>query len=830
MRRTSWIIGGVLAVALGIAARLSHPGPGDPYPGEVFAPADLSHFQVADGFRIELVASEPMVAAPVAMTFDEDGRLWVVEMDSFMPDIEGRGELAPVNRIVILEDENGDGVMDKSTPFLQGLILPRAVMPCYGGALVLEPPTLYFCPDADRDGRADSKIQVLTGFAGLESPEHAGNGLMYGIDNWIRLSQHPLRLRFDGKTVVAHPTPANGQWGIAQDDVGRVYYTPNSESLRVDAVPNHYGSRNPAQPGLAGVYVSACREQTVWPAHATSVNRGYQAGTLRDDGTLKSHTAACGPEIYSASLFGPECNGNAFVCEPAGNLVKRLTLKDENGVPRASTVQPGREFLTSTDDRFRPVNLAVGPDGALYIADMHRGLLQHKNFVTDYLRDLTRKNRLERPIGLGRIYRIMPGNGVLTPRPKLSRASTAELIECLQHADRWWRVTAQRLLVERRSRDAVPRLRELALAASAPATRLHALWTLEGMGEATAEDAVRAMEDKASTVRAAGLRAGEAWISQRDVRARITTLLGDADRMVRVQAVLSAGAARDQEAFYVEAMQRYESDAFIRSAIVSGLRGREEAFLARLMEAKDWPASPAQKDLASVLSECVLRSEDAGQRRAFVERLAALAISGDSRGSVMLAMLGKAQRVDTQSPRTVELSGEPAGWARLVALAENPASKAAGESDWYLTWPGRPRRDPPRKLRPLTDAEMERYGRGQFLFNDCVACHGENGKGLAGLGPPLAGSARVQGPVTRLGRILLHGFEGEIQREGVLYNGVMPAAPRSNDADLAALMTYVRRAWGNGGDPVTEEMVKQVRMLTNTRNRPWTSEDLEKVK
>jgi HEAT repeat protein len=760
---------GIAAAGLAIAARRSYPGPGQPPPGEFIAARDLSRFSLPAGFKIELVASDPMVASPVAMSFDEDGRLWVVEMDTFMPDVEGRGELSPINRIVILEDEDGDGAMDRSSVFLDGLVLPRAVMPCYGGALVLEPPNLYFCPDLNRDGRADSKVLVLSGFGGLENPEHAGNGMVYGLDNWIYLSQHPLRLRFDGTSMGTEKTPANGQWGIAQDNTGRVYYTPNSESLRVDAVPHHYGARNPNQTGMAGVYVSVCREQTVWPAHPTSVNRGYQPGTLREDGTLKSHTAACGPVIYGSTVLGPDFTGNAFVCEPAGNLVKRLTLREEGGVPRGVAAYPDREFLTSTDERFRPVNMAVGPEGALYIADMHRGLLQHKNFVTDYLRGETRRKRLERPIGLGRIYRVAPTTGAaVVARPALSRASTETLVDALQHADRWWRQTAQRLIVERRAKEALPRLRELAQAHDSIPTRLHALWTLDGLGEATREDAVLAMRDPAAAVRAAGLRVGEAHVGHGDVRSEMRRLLNDPDRMVRVQAVLSIGTMSGREELYIEVLQRHGEDPFIRSAIVSGLCDREGVFLSRLMESKQWPASQSQRDMVNLLSECILRSEDGEQRRWFVEALASLALVGDSRASLLMAALGRAQGVDSQSPRSLSLAGEPLGWSRLIAAAENPINGTARESDWYLTWPGRPRRDPPRKLRPLTDGEMGRYGRGQFLYTDCVACHGEDGKGLAGLGPPLAGSARVQGPVTRLIRILLHGFEGEIQRDGVV--------------------------------------------------------------
>lgn len=814
----------VLAVHWSPAAR-------DGEPGHVVPAGDLAHFRLAEsGLRIELVAAEPMVVAPVAMSFDERGRLWVVEMDSFMPTIDGRGELAPINRIVILEDMDGDGRMDRSTTFLDGLVLPRAVLPCFGGALVLVPPRLLFCPDTNGDGRADGVIELLEGFGGLDNPEHAGNGLMYGIDNWVYLSQHPLRLRFDGSRVEVQTTPANGQWGITQDARGRIYYTPNSDALRVDAVPHHYASRNPHMSGLAGVFAVSARDQTVWPVHATAVNRGYQPDVLRPDGSLRTHTAACGPAIYDADLLGHAFRGNAFVCEPAGNLVKRLIVKDDNGVPRASQAYPDRDFLTSTDSRFRPVNLAVGPDGALYIADMHRGLLQHKNFLTDYLRDLTRQQRLEKPIGRGRIYRIVPDshNSGGVRGHAIGKASNDELVATLAHSDAWWRLAAQRLLIERRATGVVGRLREIMATSHEESASLHALWTLEGLAQVAVEDVLRAMESCSSALRSAGLRIAERWPDDTRVVLRMEDLANDPDRIVRTQAVLSVGAIPNRERVYVDVLGRHDADAFIRGAVVSGLAGRELAFLDRMMLAPEWPKSAAQLELAGLLADCAFRSDD-GQRAGLIELIVRLASASDPRSTMVLSALGRAQRIDSQAPRMLSLAREPRGWTDMVNSG-HPLSKAAMESDWFLTWPGRPHRDPPRKLRPLTDAENERFNRGRFLYRDCHACHGADGKGLPGLGPPLAGSPRVQGPATRLGRVLLHGLEGEIQREGVTYNGVMPAAPRSNDADLAALMTYIRRAWGNGADPVTEEMVGHIRMLSKNRKTPWTSEELDAVK
>ena len=227
--------------------------------------AALASMKLMDGFEITCVASEPMVEAPVAMAFDADGRLFVVEMRSYMPDIFGTGEKLPTNRISVLEDTDADGIFDSSRVFLDGLVLPRGVAPCYGGALVIEPPHLYFCKDTDGDGRADVKTQLLDGFLGVENPEHAGNGLLYGLDNWYHLSQHHTEFRFDGAAITTRKTPVLGQWGITMDDAGRLYYTPNSRPLLADLYPKHLGALNSAAGGASGLGENVAQSAAALP-------------------------------------------------------------------------------------------------------------------------------------------------------------------------------------------------------------------------------------------------------------------------------------------------------------------------------------------------------------------------------------------------------------------------------------------------------------------------------------------------------------------------------------------------------------------------------------
>lgn len=841
----------VLAVLAAVLAARARSGPGparvehaakapaapgrapSTVPEPVRAPEEsLRLFTLDERFTIGIATAEPMIEAPVVLNFDEDGRAWVVEMRGYMPNAEGKGEDVPNGRISILEDTDRDGVFDRRTLFLDKLVVPRAVLPVHGGALVLEPPNLYFCRDTDGDGRADEKKRLVGGLGG-ENPEHAPNALTYGMDNWVHLSQSPIELKFDGENIVTRKTPNHGQWGLAQDEFGRLYYTPNSEALRADFYPKHYASRNSGlreTPGLNELIVS---DQAVFPVRPTTgVNRGYMSGILRDDGTLAVHTAACGTTIYDASLFPADFRGNAFVCEPAGLLVRRLLLDERDGLVRGRSATPGREFLASTDERFRPVHACVGPDGSLFILDMHRGVIQHKTYLTDYLKQQVAARKLELPLDMGRIYRIAPKGTKVGSVEKLSGVSDARLVELLASPDAWHRRAAQRLLVERRATGVVPALRALT---SGPATpvRLHALWTLEGLSALTVEDALSACADADPHIRAAGARLAEPWLKDDATRVRVLTtyhrLLGDRTRFVHRQAILSAGEAPGVASFetLMAASAAPPADRIDRSLIISGLGGREAEFI-RSSALRDWYSSQPWRVIMVECAQSALRASPQS-RTALIEAIGEIAKLDRWRARMILQQVRGAQQVDSDAPKVLRLTRQPAGYDELLLGGDELASEAR-DSLWYLDWPGRPAVTPPKRMRAMTAIEQQRFNVGQGLFSVCAGCHGSEGQGISGQIPALSGSARVQGPSGRAIRILLHGLEGPQEAVELGLPGAMPPAPFRTDDDIAAVLTYIRRAWGNSGDPVAPVDVAAIRAQTAGRDKPWTVEELNAIK
>ena len=294
----------------------------------------LESFVVQSGFHVELVAAEPLVVDPVAAVFAPDGSLWVVEMQSFMPDVDGNNELQPISRIVHLTDNNSDLIMDEATVFMDGLVLPRGIALTHDGLLLIAPPNLLYCRDTDGDGKCDDVQTLAGGFGGLDSVEHAGNGLMFGLDNNFHNSQHGSSFAFDGETLTSIPVPAHGQWGTAQDDYGRQYYSPNSYPVLIDDMPKQYARQRGQSRVIDGLYRGITTDKRVWPVHPTpGINRGYQTGRLTDEYKLTRYDAACGPAVYRDTLYGDEFEGDVFVCETVGNLVSRFNIEDDGVYP-----------------------------------------------------------------------------------------------------------------------------------------------------------------------------------------------------------------------------------------------------------------------------------------------------------------------------------------------------------------------------------------------------------------------------------------------------------------------------------------------------------------
>ena len=799
---------------------------------------------VEPGRRVELVASEPLVGDPVQIRFDGHGDLWVLEMRGYMPDADGTDELEPVGCVVRLRDVDGDGRMDERIPFLENLVLPRAIAPAFDGVLIVEPPHLVFAADRDGDGRCDHTQVLASDFGGLENPEHAGNGLRYGIDNWYETSQHHqafrLRRRSDGRIEIdTRSHPSHGQWGVARDDVGRLFYSPNSDPLIGDRFPKHYGGRNPGIGDFPEGPARIVQDHTVWPARRTpGVNRGYQDGVLREDGTLRRFTAACSPEIYRGTAMR-DAQGDAFVCEPAGNLVKRFDLVDVDGTITGAPIESGREFLASTDERFRPVSLATGPDGALYVADFARGIVQHRIYMTSWLRDQVDHRGLAEPIGRGRIWRVLDEDA--SP-PKSDRtpagSSNDELVDILA-TDRngWRRDTAQRLLVERRALDVAPRLRGLALDRDATRpTRLHAIWTLEGIDAIDSRLVEMLVVDPDPTIREHAARVAET-LAPHLAGPVLEGMLVDPHDRVRIQATLSLGELPNAQAFagLEESLRLGGGDPRVRAAVRGGLGDREVAFLRSRARPgrRGWLSTSGslQRLVVDELVDALLR------RRHPRDATAILALAMDwrstrpGRAALLLDEVAGSMKIDSARPRPLLLEGEPVGWAGVVDSTiatpgdERRIAGTAARIDHHLRWPGRPG-------AVIDDVDLDPrklVARGRRLYAHCISCHQADGRGLPPLYPPLDGSPYVTEDPRRLAAILIHGIEGPIEVLGRRYDQAMPAAPISRDADLAAVMSYIRQAWSNDAPSVSPDLVSSVRATHADRRRPWTTTDLESV-
>lgn len=812
----------------------------------VLTPEDaLASFRIAPGFRIELAAAEPLVVDPVAIDFDEHGRLWAVELRAYMPDIDGTGETAPIGRVVVLEDDDGDGRYDRSTPFLEGLVNPRAIAVVRGGVLVGEPPHLWYARDTDGDLRADWRLELTRyGDPNPDHLEHTDNGLHRNLDNWLydAKSSRRLRLRFDAAGsphLEEARTAFRGQWGIDHDDRGRLYYNGNSNYLFGDPWPAEYLLRGAAAgravgqpPGLGERIVG---DESVYGVRVNvGINRGYQPGMLREDGRLARTTSVSGLAVYRGHQFPETFRGDVFVPEPAGNVVAHFRVTDDGVSLRGEQVfheDPDwgrRAFLASTDERFRPVDCAVGPDGALYVVDLYRGVIQHRQFVTSYLRKQVLERGLAAPVGLGRIWRV-----VAEERP-VDRSSPAALfvdtparIRTLRHPNGWVRDTAQRLLVEHGDRDGVPLLDRMAREGETPLARVHALWTLEGLGALDARTVVVALGAPEPEVRIAALRVAERLAGTahaQDALDAIAELPADPDRAVRIQRAFTLGAFAVDRAYeaMVAALVADPADAHLRLAVTSGLAGGAGATLGHIARRDEGELAAVCRELAS----SALRDDPST-----AEPLLALADELlDPHPERALGILdGLYFVLSDRRRKPARLAAPPA----LLLRAERSEDLNTRLETLLpkLRWPieGVMPSEDEALLPPLSDEDRARAERGAALFTTCTLCHGPQGEGLRGLGPSLHGSPRVERHADSLVRIILDGLSGPLEIDGVEWNETMPGQ-RANDAfddeAIAGLATWLRRQWGHRGEPVTPGTVSEIRSATRDRRLPWTDEEL----
>jgi putative membrane-bound dehydrogenase-like protein len=530
--------------------------------GPPYSPKEaLQTFKIEPGFRIEPYIAEPDIRSPVAMEFDENGRIYVVENPGYPLNVEGK-----VGRVILLEDTDGNGRPDRRTVFADKLTLPTGVMRWKKGVLVTDAPDILYFEDTDGNGTAEIRRVVLTGFA-FTNPQHTVNSPIYGLDNWIYLahegpataivfpkefgdrggnvrfpdrpdapSLEPARrmIRFRPDSGQLEYLSTSTQFGHSFDAWGHHFTVSNEDHIRQEVVRASYLTRNPHLP------ISSAMARISDHRPAADVYPITRRGRVEMLSGIGSFTSACGITMYLGGAFPPSLGLFALVAEPAQNLVHRDVLTPSGATFVAKRAREEVEFLASTDAWFRPVNFYVGPDGAIYLVDYYRLMVEHPEWTATHTHH---SPDLYEGEDRGRIYRISPESPLPLPgRIRLGEASTGQLVQMLASPNIWWRRTAQRLIVDRGSADAAALVTQLFESSQSSVARLHALWTLDGLNRLETHHIERALDDPEAGVRENAILLAEPRL--RD-RARIVDKLlnmeTDPDGRVQFQLLSTLG-------------------------------------------------------------------------------------------------------------------------------------------------------------------------------------------------------------------------------------------------------------------------------------------------
>lgn len=570
------------------------------------SPAEaLSTFEVPSGFKIELIAAEPMISDPVDMEIDEYGNMYVVEMHGYPLDKSGSGN------IILLKDTDGNGEMDKRIVFADKLTLPAGVMRWKKGILVTDAPHLIYLEDSDSDGKADIRDTVLSGFA-LSNPQHNTNNPMYGLDNWIYIghqgatSTREYKQDFgdEGSEIIFPgfpdaqklPKNANGrsirflpdskkietlsiqtQFGHAFDQWGHWFGCNNSNQGYHEVIANRYIERN--KDLLVSSSIQSMSDHLNAPeVFPTTIHPDRQL--LTDVGVM---TSGCGITVYQGGEFPAPFDKNiSFIAEPVSNLVHADVLKDNGASFTASALLENKEFLTSTDAWSRPVNFYVGPDGALYVLDYYRRVIESPEWMSE---EAIKAGGLYDGSDMGRIYRISAEGqqpASWTKGLSLGKESNENLVKHLSNKNSWWRNNSQRLLVDRKDKRTLPALNEMAVNPQSPMGRLHALWTLEGLGELRFEHIQQALKDEEAGIRENAVKLAEIHLKDYpQLNNSLLSMQNDTDPKVRLQLLLTLGYIDTKESTIARNKLLFKdiNDKWVQIAALTAVSSQTESVL-----------------------------------------------------------------------------------------------------------------------------------------------------------------------------------------------------------------------------------------------------------
>jgi mono/diheme cytochrome c family protein/glucose/arabinose dehydrogenase len=569
----------------------------------------ISRIQLPPGYRVELVAAEPMVQEPVALCWDGDGRMYVAEMNTYMIDGNGTGEFEPVSRIKLLEDLDGDGKMDKSTIFIDSLVIPRSMLVVGDELLVgvTNNQNIYSYKDTNGDGKADQKRLVFKNdVLDVRNLEHQNGGWVWNIDNWIYPTRDNLRYRYVEGRLIADTMMDNmiGQWGMTTDDYGRLFYSeagPGLPAVQIQQMPA-YGALN-----FADQYSEDFTKP--WPVVSTIDAQSGPAVLRSEDSTLKEFTSGCGQSIFRGDRMPNDMIGDYFIAEPVGRIIKRGKVINKDGKIVIEDAYKEKDWLASTDLNFRPLNTYTGPDGSFYIVDMYHGIIQESEWTKPgtYLGKLIAQKELYKNRGMGRIYRVVHESKQPDKnKPQLLKASVAELVQTLGHPNGWWRDQAQQLLIVRNEQSAVPLLKAIVKGESSAALEssekavVHALWTLEGLGQIDKSILKEAFQHHHPQVRKAAVWISEQYFKQQDeeIIGLLSALKNDESPDVKFQLTLSLRYAKNKEAIQlhqalINENKQNEMIQFSHTVYKESKRTRE------LEEQRTKSLSPMERDLVN---------------------------------------------------------------------------------------------------------------------------------------------------------------------------------------------------------------------------------------
>lgn len=502
-------------------------------------------FLLPPGYEMDAVLAEPKVQQPAAITFDGNGRMYVLELRSYMLTIDSEGTLEPVSVISRWEDLDNDGTYETGGVFVDNLIFPRFVLPI-GPNTVLTMESnqdiVYSYTDTDGDGKADKKEFFTDNFGRAGNVEHQQASLYWGMDNWLYSTVNPFRIRWTPEGVVRESTASNyAQWGITHDDDGKLWFQGGSNGLpSYFQFPVHYGDYIVEDNFAEGFDIP-------WGAPIGLADMQGGMRTVRQpDGSLNRVTGSAGNDIFRGDKLPEALYGQYFYGEPVARIVRQVNPVVAEGLTKLHNVyqEQESEFIRSTDPLFRPVDMTTAPDGTMYITDMYHGIIQEGEWVGEgsYLRVKVQQYQLDKVVGLGRIWRLshqeMPRNKT---KPRMYEQSSAELLEHLNHPNGWWRDMAQQVLVQRRDQSVAPRLIEMVRSSEHLVARFHALWTLEGIGALEASLVADMMADPNPRMRKQALWVGESLYKAGDLSLadHYKKLMIDPDMEVSMRALMS---------------------------------------------------------------------------------------------------------------------------------------------------------------------------------------------------------------------------------------------------------------------------------------------------